>query len=140
MHMQGTPATMQAHPQYQNVTAEVRAFLSHRLQFAISIGVDPSKVLLDPGIGFGKTDEHNLTLLAELKLLPEIGPPLLVGTSRKGFIGRITGETDPTDRRFGTAATVAWSIANGAAMVRVHDVEPMARVVRMMRAIQNVNR
>jgi len=73
-------------------------------------------------------------------VLAEIGPPLLVGTSRKGFIGRITGETDPTDRRFGTAATVAWSIANGAAMVRVHDVEPMARVVRMMRAIQNVNR
>ncbi len=139
MHMQGTPATMQVRPTYQNVTDEVRSFLLNRLKFAQNAGVDPLRILLDPGIGFGKTDAHNLALLAELKTLAEIGRPLLVGTSRKGFIGRITGETDPADRRFGTAATVAWAIANGATMLRVHDVEPMARVMRMIRAIQNAS-
>ncbi|CAN5618873.1 dihydropteroate synthase [soil metagenome] len=136
MHMQGTPATMQHAPTYADVTSEVKSFLASRLQAAQSAGVAPSRVLLDPGIGFGKTVEHNLQLLRDLAVFTTLGQPLLVGTSRKGFIGRITGETDPADRLFGTAATVAWSIANGASIVRVHDVAPMARVVRMIQAIQ----
>jgi dihydropteroate synthase len=136
MHMQGTPATMQINPTYSDVTAEVMAYLKARLQAATAAGIDPSRVLLDPGIGFGKTVEHNLQLLRDLRVLQSVGRPILVGTSRKGFIGKITGETDARQRQFGTAATVAWSVANGVSIVRVHDVEPMARVVRMLAAIR----
>src|SRR5207248_1994695 len=100
-------------------------------------GVASHRVLLDPGIGFGKNQEHNLQLLRELKGLAGAvgGRPLVLGTSRKGFVGRITGVENPEQRTFGTAATVAWSVANGAAIVRVHDVGAMAQVVRMIEAI-----
>jgi dihydropteroate synthase len=135
MHMQGTPATMQVNPTYSDVTAEVAAFLRERAQAAVAAGVAPEKVLLDPGIGFGKNLSHNLELLRRLRELAALGP-LVVGTSRKGFIGNVLGLTDPDRRVFGTAATVAWSVANGAAVVRVHDVGPMSQVVRMVRAIQ----
>ena len=134
MHMQGTPATMQVDPTYSDVTAEVAQFLRGRLGGAAAAGVDPGNVLLDPGIGFGKTVEHNLELLRRTRDLAALGRPLVVGTSRKGFIGKVLGSPD-ADRRFGTAATVAWAVANGAAVVRVHDVEAMAQVVRMTRAI-----
>jgi len=137
MHMQGTPATMQSDPRYTDVTAEVRTFLAERVAAAESAGIAAHRVILDPGIGFGKNQDHNLTLLRQLGDLAAIGRPLLLGTSRKGFIGRITGQTDPADRVFGTAATVAWSIANGASLVRVHDVGPMSQVVQMVRAIQD---
>jgi dihydropteroate synthase len=135
MHMQGTPATMQVNPSYSDVVAEVCAFLDERARIAESFGVDRADVLLDPGIGFGKTAAHNLQLLKHLDRLVMLGRPVVMGTSRKGFIGKVTGETDSADRIFGTAATVAWAIANGAAVVRVHDVEPIVRVVRMIRAI-----
>ena len=136
MHMQGTPATMQLNPTYSDVTAEVAAFLRERLHAARAAGVDPAKVLLDPGIGFGKTVEHNLDLLRRTKeLAASLGRPLVVGTSRKGFIAKVLGDPE-VDRRFGTAATVAWAVANGAAVVRVHDVGEMAQVVRMTRAIR----
>jgi dihydropteroate synthase len=138
MHMRGTPATMQLDPRYSDVVAEVAAFLRERSQFAESVGINPADVLIDPGIGFGKTVEHNLRLLRATECLAtDLGRPLVIGTSRKAFIGRITGERNPPDRVFGTAATVAWAIANGAAIVRVHDVEPLVRVVRMVRAIQD---
>jgi dihydropteroate synthase len=136
MHMQGTPATMQVNPSYSDVVAEVGAFLRERWRAAASCGIDPADVLLDPGIGFGKTVAHNLALLRHVEQLAAIGPPLVIGTSRKGFIAKVTGETDPANRLFGTAATVAWSITNGAAVVRVHDVEPIVRVVRMIQAIR----
>lgn len=139
MHMQGTPATMQADPRYQDVTAEVKAFLVERDAAARSAGVKAHRILLDPGIGFGKTYEHNLTLLRRLSDFIDLGRPLLVGASRKGFIGQATGATEVTQRVHGTAATIAWSLANGAAMVRVHDVGPMVQVVRMMRAIQGID-
>lgn len=135
MHMQGSPATMQVQPTYQNVTDEVAQFLRERLSAAESAGVPAGNVLLDPGIGFGKTVEHNLRLLRDLPLLAGIGRPLVVGTSRKGFIGAITGEAPESGRPFGTAATVAWSACNGASVVRVHDVRGMGRVVRMVKAI-----
>ena len=138
MHMQGTPATMQLNPTYSDVTAEVAAFLNERAEAATAAGVDPGKILIDPGIGFGKTVEHNLRLLRDLpRLTRSIRRPLVIGTSRKGFIRKVTGDVPggEDDRRFGTAATVAWAVANGAAVVRVHDVGAMAQVVRMTRAI-----
>jgi dihydropteroate synthase len=134
MHMQGQPATMQAEPRYGDVVREVKQHLAERLEAAVAAGVDRGRVLLDPGIGFGKTVEHNLALLRELRALAEPGQPVVVGTSRKGFIGRLTGEAG--QRLMGTAASVAWCVANGAAMVRVHDVAAMAKVVRMVQAIQ----
>jgi dihydropteroate synthase len=138
MHMQGTPATMQMHPTYGDVTSEVIQFLSNRVTAAIAAGVAPSSVLIDPGIGFGKTMEHNLELLRRLREFGSLGCPIVVGTSRKGFIGKITGEEPASGRPFGTAATVAWSLINGVSLVRVHDVEPMSQVVRMIEAIQGV--
>ena len=135
MHMQGTPATMQLDPKYSDVVTEVATFLRDRLAAAQDAGVNPAKVLLDPGVGFGKTVDHNLELLRRTHDLADLlGRPLVIGTSRKGFIAKVLGTTDP-DRRFGTAATVAWAVANGAAVVRVHDVGEMAQVVRVTRAI-----
>jgi dihydropteroate synthase len=135
MHMLGEPATMQHAPAYDDVTAEVSGFLNERVIAAGIHGIEVERILLDPGIGFGKTVEHNLTLLKRLMELTVLGRPLVVGTSRKSFIARITGESEASNRLFGTAASVAWSVANGAGVVRVHDVEPMAMVVKMIRAI-----
>jgi dihydropteroate synthase len=135
MHMQGTPKTMQQNPVYADVVKEVGEFLVERRQAAIAAGVNPAHVLLDPGIGFGKTDEHNLQLLRALSHLAKLGSPLLIGVSRKGFIGRITGEADAADRVWGTAAAIGWCVANGAGVSRVHDVDSMSKVVRMVRAI-----
>jgi dihydropteroate synthase len=135
MHMQGDPATMQRAPSYQDVVGEVRDFLRDRLAAAVAAGIEPWRVLLDPGIGFGKTAGHNLTLLHRLRELTLLDHPLVLGTSRKSFIGRIAGEDESSGRLFGTAATVAWCVANGAAVLRVHDVAPMSRVVRVIRAI-----
>lgn len=137
MHMQGRPATMQHHPTYTDVVAEVHQFLQDRAAAALAAGVDRARLLIDPGIGFGKTLEHNLALLRRISDFKSLNLPLVVGTSRKGFIGKITGESSESGRMFGTAATVAWSVANGADLVRVHDVGPMAQVVRMIRAIQH---
>jgi dihydropteroate synthase len=117
------------------VVAEVRRFLLDRMAAAHASGIDPARLLLDPGIGFGKAIDHNLTLLRHLKQLSELRRPLVVGTSRKGFIGKITGESEPARRILGTAATTAWAVANGAAIVRVHDVAANVQVVRMIEAI-----
>jgi dihydropteroate synthase len=136
MHMQGEPATMQVNPHYMDVIAEVKAFFIERIKAANSAGVATERILLDPGIGFGKNLDHNLTLIRQMREFTALGRPLVIGTSRKGFIGTIAGEPQPAQRLFGTAATVAWSIANGAGIVRVHDVEPMLKVVRVIRAIQ----
>ena len=136
MHMLGRPKTMQAAPHYDDVTAEVGGFLNDRLIEAGIRGVDPERILLDPGIGFGKTTSHNLEILRRLRELTVLGRPLVVGASRKRFIGEITGIDEPGERLFGTAATVAWCLANGASVVRVHDVAAMVQVVRMIAAIE----
>jgi dihydropteroate synthase len=137
MHMQGTPATMQLNPTYDDVTAETIAFLRERIAVAEHAGVEPHRILVDPGIGFGKTMAHNLELLRRQdELVATLDRPVVIGTSRKGFIGRITNEPEPSRRLFGTAAAVAWSVANGAAVVRVHDVAEMSKVVRMTEAIR----
>ncbi|MGA2442670.1 MAG: dihydropteroate synthase [Tepidisphaeraceae bacterium] len=140
MHMQGDPQTMQLAPSYQDVTAEVSAFLLQRRDQAVLAGIDPGRILLDPGIGFGKTTAHDLQLLRDTSALAKLGHPLLVGPSRKRVVGEITGERRPDQRVFGTAAVVAWCVANGAAVVRVHDVGPISQVVRMIRAISSQNK
>ena len=136
MHMPAQPATMQQSPTYQNVTLEVREYLSHRIRAAADGGIESSRTLVDPGIGFGKTTAHDLELLRNLLQFRSLGRPLVLGASRKKFIARITGAQD-RQRVFGTAATVSWSVANGADVVRVHDVAAMSQVVHMVRAIQN---
>jgi dihydropteroate synthase len=136
MHMQGTPSTMQQAPRYGSVVDDVRDFLQARMQAVVQAGVAADHILLDPGIGFGKNLDHNLALLARLDALQPLGRPILVGVSRKAFIGEVLGRrTD--DRLMGTAAAVAVAVLRGAGAVRVHDVKAMRDVVRMVYAIQN---
>jgi dihydropteroate synthase len=135
MHRQGTPRTMQESPSYRDVTGEVSAFLMERRDRAVDEGIAPGMILFDPGIGFGKTPDHDLQLLRDSRKLSELGQPLFVGPSRKSFIGRITGEKDLEKRVFGTAAVVGWCVANGVSAVRVHDVGPIAQVVKLVEAI-----
>jgi dihydropteroate synthase len=127
---------MQQAPRYNDVVAEVCGFLQQRAAAAEAAGVAPHRILLDPGIGFGKTTEHNLSLLRQIDKVVELGRPVLIGTSRKRFIGEFTGEPEPGRRLMGTAATVAWSVSRGAGIVRVHDVGPMVQVARMITAIR----
>jgi dihydropteroate synthase len=124
MHMQGEPRTMQDAPRYTDVVDEVRAFLEERVAFAVAHGVAEDRIQVDPGIGFGKTAEHNLQLLARLDELVALGFPVVVGTSRKSFLGRITGRTDPADRLPATIATNVLAFTRGARVFRVHDVAP----------------
>src|SRR5204862_2156681 len=116
-------------PAYGDVVSEVRTFLSARIGAAETAGISTQSILIDPGIGFGKKMEHNLELIRRVGELKALGRPMVVGVSRKGFIGTITGEPVASERLFGTAAAVAWSIANGADIVRVHDVKAMTQVV-----------
>jgi dihydropteroate synthase len=134
MHMQGTPRTMQDAPSYADVVAEVEAFLRERCAAALDAGVAGSQLVVDPGIGFGKRDEHNYALLGALARFARLGHPVLVGVSRKGFIGRALGL--PVEQRLeGTEAAVAWAVERGARIVRVHDVAPIRRIVRMTEAL-----
>ena len=135
MHMQGNPQTMHLSPSYADVTAEVAAFLVARREEAVKAGIDPAAILFDPGIGFGKNADHDLQLIRDTSTLAALGQPLVVGPSRKRFIGTLTGEQRPDQRVFGTAAVVAWCVANGAATVRVHDTGPISQVVRVVQAI-----
>ncbi|TAK52586.1 MAG: dihydropteroate synthase [Bacteroidetes bacterium] len=132
MHIKGTPRTMQEHPQYENLLEEICSYLSESISIAEKKSI--RQVIVDPGIGFGKTVEHNLEILRELTTFQRFGYPVLVGTSRKSFIGKILNE--PVNERFeGTAASVAISIMNGANIVRVHDVKQMKRVAGVVDAI-----
>jgi len=135
MHIQGTPATMQTEPKYEDVVGEVLAFLLRRASRAEQIGIPKERIFIDPGIGFGKTVEHNLLLLRNIDKFAAVGYRVLVGTSRKSFIGKLTGKDRPADRIFGTAATVALCAAAGVSIVRVHDVAQMAEVVKVANAI-----
>jgi dihydropteroate synthase len=137
MHMQGTPATMQLNPTYQDVVGEVKAFLAERIDYAVGAGIDRGAIVVDPGIGFGKTVDHNLLLLNNLRRFHDLNQPILVGSSRKAFIGRVLGESDPANRLFGTAAAAGWCAAAGVQILRVHDVEAMVQVVRLTTAIRD---
>jgi len=135
MHMQGTPQTMQTDPHYKDVTREVLEFLLARARRAQAAGIPKERIFLDPGIGFGKRTEHNLQLLRDVGQFVKTGYRVVVGASRKRFIGEITGRTEPTERVFGTAATVALCVAAGVDVVRVHDVAAMIDVVKTTRSI-----
>jgi dihydropteroate synthase len=124
MHMRGEPRTMQQNPHYDDVVSEVKAFLEERLAFAVAAGIPEERIMLDPGIGFGKTPEHNFALLRRLDELVAIGRPVLVGVSRKSFLGTITGRA-VEDRLAATLAANVLAFARGATIFRVHDVAPL---------------
>jgi dihydropteroate synthase len=134
MHMLGTPRTMQANPVYGDVVVEVRAFLAERVEAAVAAGIAEERIWLDPGIGFGKTAEHNLELLRRLAELRELGRPLVIGTSRKSFIGRVDG-SDAGERLGGTIASSVLAAAEGAAVLRVHDVAEVRQAMAVTTAI-----
>jgi dihydropteroate synthase len=134
MHMLGRPRTMQESPAYDDVVEDVKAFLAERVEAAVAAGVEEGRIWLDPGIGFGKTLEHNLELLRRLNELRRLGRPLVVGTSRKSFIGKIDGSA-VDDRIGGTLASSVLAAAEGADVLRVHDVAEAAQAARVAEAI-----
>jgi dihydropteroate synthase len=134
MHMQGDPRTMQASPAYDDVVDDVKAFLAERLEVAVGAGVAEARIWLDPGIGFGKTLDHNLELLRRLGELRELGRPLVVGTSRKSFIGKIDG-SEAGERLGGSIASSVLAAAEGADVLRVHDVREAAQALKVADAI-----
>jgi dihydropteroate synthase len=135
MHMLGDPRTMQDDPRYDDVVREVRDVLADRIGAAVAAGIGRTQLCIDPGIGFGKTLDHNLLLLHDIASFRDLRVPVMAGVSRKRFIGTLTGVEDPAERTEGTAGAVAWCAAAGVDMVRVHDVRAMVRVVRVVDAI-----
>lgn len=135
MHKKGDPKTMQNDPSYFDVVAEVSDALDERLELARAAGIANDRLCVDPGIGFGKSVEHNLSLMKHLDALAVLGRPVLVGPSRKAFIGALL-DVEVDERLEGTAASIAWLVAHGAHVVRVHDVKEMTRVVRIVDAIR----
>src|SRR5918998_2819956 len=135
MHMLGEPKTMQRDPRYEDVVREVRDFLAARAEHAVATGVGPENIILDPGIGFGKTLEHNLALLRDLDKLVALGFPVLVGASRKSFLGRVSGVEEARDRVSGTVAANVIAYERGATLFRVHDVRANREALAVARAI-----
>jgi dihydropteroate synthase len=139
MHMLGDPRTMQENPVYEDVVDDIKAFLAERIEFAVSEGIDEGRIWVDPGIGFGKNVEHNLELHRRLGELAELGRPIVFGSSRKSFIGKLTGAQ--VDQRLGgTIASNLIAHANGASMLRVHDVAPMRQALTVANAILDPDR
>ncbi|HGJ65923.1 TPA: dihydropteroate synthase [bacterium] len=135
MHKKGTPKDMQINPNYNSVVDEIKHFFEDKIKLATDSGIQSDRIIIDPGIGFGKTVEHNLEIIRRLKEFKDLRKPILIGTSRKSFIGKVLHLDSPSDRIEGTSATVALSIANGADIIRVHDIKEMMRVARMADAI-----
>jgi dihydropteroate synthase len=134
MHMLGEPRTMQENPVYEDVVDDIKAFLAERIEFAVSEGIDEERIWIDPGIGFGKTVEHNLELHRRLGELSELGRPIVFGSSRKSFIGKLTG-AEVDQRLGGSIASNVIAYANGARMLRVHDVAPMRQALTVADAV-----
>jgi dihydropteroate synthase len=134
MHMLGEPRTMQDDPHYNDVVTEVREFLIERMELAVAAGIAEARIMLDPGIGFGKTVAHNLELLRRLDEIVAIGRPVMIGTSRKSFLGRITGKTNARERLAGTIATNVLAYERGARVFRVHDVAPVIDALKVAAA------
>ena len=137
MHMLGEPKTMQKEPHYDDVVGEVREFLLRRADFAVAAGVKPENIALDPGIGFGKTLDHNLALLRNLDAIVDLGFPVLLGASRKRFLGTITGAEEARDRVFGTVATTVLGYESGATLFRVHDVRANREALAVAGAVRS---
>src|SRR5215204_3335164 len=140
MHMQGEPKTMQEEPHYEDVVREVRDFLAQRAEYAVSAGVRPENIIVDPGIGFGKNLQHNLALLRNLDAIVDLGFPVLIGASRKSFIERITGVQEPRDRVSGTVATTVLAYERGATFFRVHDVRANREALAVAEAVLHTAR
>ncbi len=140
MHMRGTPETMQSNIHYESLFSEILRSLGESVERAERAGVDPEQIIVDPGIGFGKTKEHNLLILRQLSEFRILGKPLLLGTSRKSFIGKVLGTDEVTDRLEGTLASVAIGVFNGAHIVRCHDVREATRAVALADAIRLAGR
>ena len=138
MHMQGDPRTMQVNPTYEDVVDDVRAFLAERVEVAVAAGVAEERIWVDPGIGFGKTLEHNLELLRRLGELRALDRPIVVGTSRKSFIAKIDG-SQVGERLGGTLASSVLAWRNGAEILRVHDVAPMREALALAEAIRGAS-
>ena len=144
MHMQGTPKTMQQRPEYADVVDAIKQFFDERLAFAAAHHLREEQVILDPGIGFGKTLEHNVAILKRLKEFLSFGRPLLIGVSRKSFIGRLSAPSPenilpPEERLEGSLAAALWAIQQGANGVRVHDVGPTRRALRLWGALRTLS-
>ena len=137
MHMKGNPQNMQLNPKYKDIVNEILDFFKMKIKIAIQSGINRSMIILDPGIGFGKNVEHNFELLSRLNEFNVLELPIMIGPSRKSFIG-ITLDLPPEDRVEGTAAAVSAGVMNGASIVRVHDVKSMKRVVRIIEKVRNV--
>ena len=137
MHMKGNPQNMQLNPKYKDIVNEILDFFKMKIKIAIQSGINRSMIILDPGIGFGKTVEHNFELLSRLNEFNVLELPIMIGPSRKSFIG-IALDLPPEDRVEGTAAAVSAGVMNGASIVRVHDVKSMKRVVRIIEKVRNV--
>ena len=137
MHMQGTPRDMQQNPRYDDLLGEIKAFFQERLEFAVSQGIPADLLVLDPGIGFGKTGAHNLAILNHLEVFLDLGVPLLIGPSRKAFIGRITGQPTGEGRDIGTLAALAISVLRGARIVRTHNVAYAREFLAVLEAIRS---
>jgi dihydropteroate synthase len=136
MHMAGTPGSMQNDPRYGDVVGEVKTFLHKRVEIAVAAGVDRDRLILDPGIGFGKTEGHNLALLKGLPALNQIGCPVLIGVSRKGFIGRLSRNEPAADRLPGSLALALHAAIHGAAILRVHDVAATFQALALWSAVE----
>ena len=141
MHSKGTPQNMQINPTYKDVIKEISSSLKGSIKLALKSGVKKDRIIIDPGIGFGKTVGHNIEILRRLNEFMALGYPICVGTSRKSFIGKVLGSDDPGDRLAGTMATCAISIMNGASILRVHDVKEAVQVARITDSIirKNIN-
>jgi dihydropteroate synthase len=137
MHMQGTPRDMQRQPHYHNLLGELRDFFQERLDFAASRGLAPELLVLDPGIGFGKTGAHNLEILNHLEVFLDLGAPILLGPSRKAFIGRLTGQPAGEERDIGTLAALALAVLRGARIVRTHNVAYARQFLAVLEAIRS---
>ena len=140
MHMQGSPRDMQLDPHYDNLMGEIAAFFRERLDFALAQGIDRELIVLDPGLGFGKTWEHNLEILRRLETFLELGCPLLVGPSRKAFIGHLTGQPAGPERDVGTLAALLASVQHGARIIRTHNVAYARQFLAVWAAIFQTDR
>jgi dihydropteroate synthase len=136
MHIRGNPKDMQQNPVYEALIPEIMDYFRMGMKIATGAGISEDKIIIDPGIGFGKTSEHNLEIINNLREFTPLEKPILIGLSRKAFIGKILGDASATERLEGTAAVVAISIMNGANMIRVHDVKEMVKVAKVADAVK----
>lgn len=137
MHSQGTPETMQKNPKYENVLLDIYDYLEARIEVCLKAGMSLSKIIIDPGIGFGKTVEHNLQIIANISLFHGLGVPILIGTSRKSFIGKLTGQEEAMKRVSGSIASAQICLDQGVQILRVHDIEETAQAISIWNAVSN---